>query len=299
MIVQSWKLFRLAFKNEPSNTRNLAYATFLEILSIALLYLLNLCYGSLYDGISQYNISTIYHSMAYFSGLAGILVCVGGFSTYYLNKLSFSLRVGLNTHFFTLLPDLWEVKNLDQRIQEDLRNFGTYSVDFWFAILRSVLKLPIFVGVVVSLTQWWVGLILILSVVLGTIATKVVARKLIELQSIQETNEANYRNSVKSVIKRNFQGILYSFEFIKTNFQLINNQVKKLAFLQSGLGQTFVLLPFFILIPLYLAKTISMGVLMQAANAMGKVIESLTVLIEQRQLIVNISTCLKRMETLE
>lgn len=292
MLRQSLRLFRLAFNHEPTAKRNLIYALILEIISVALLYFLNVQYGHLYDGISNYNTREIYSSMLRFAGLAGVLVLVGGLTTYYLNKLAFSIREGLNSYYSGKIHALSHIENIEQRIQEDLKNFGERSCDFWGAILRSLLKLPIFVGVVVSLTQWWVGLILILSVFLGTLATKVLAKKLIALQAVQESNEANYRNSLKKAVLSNFESIKYSFG-------LINTQIKKLSFLQSGLGQTFVLLPFVILIPLYLAKTIKMGVLMQAANAMGRVIDSLTVLIEQRQLIVNISTCLLRMETLD
>lgn len=292
MIRQSFRLFKLALAHEPSNKRNLTYAVLLEVFSVGLLYYLNKYYGTLYDGISNYSTDLIYTGLVGFAVLAGVLVVVGGLSTYMLNKLAFSIREGLNTYYFGRLAKISHVENIEQRIQEDLRNFGERSCEFWGAILKSALKLPIFVGVVVSLTQWWVGLLLVLSVVLGTLATKVLAKKLIELQVIQESNEANYR---KSLINR----LISPFQHIKSSFQLINNQVKRLSFLQSGLGQTFVLLPFVILIPLYLAKSITMGVLMQAANAMGRVIDSLTVLIEQRQLIVNISTCLKRMETLD
>lgn len=292
MFKQSLRLFRIAFSSESSNRRNLAYAIFLECISVALLYFLNRSYGALYDGISSYDTHKIYVGMGTFASIAGALVLTGGFTTYYLNKLAFSIREGLNTYYISKLAMLSKIDNLEQRIQEDLKNFGERSVEFWGAILRSILKIPIFVSVVVSLTQWWVGLLLVSSVFAGTLATKLLARRLIALQATQESNEANYRKGIKNELFDNFHAI-------KQMFQLINTQIKKLSFLQSGLGQTFVLLPFVILIPLYLVKSITMGILMQAANAMGRVIDSLTVLIEQRQLIVNISTCLVRMDKLE
>lgn len=292
MFKQSLRLFRLAFNNEVTCKRNLIIAISLDLISTALLYYLNQSIGTLYDGIQTYNASVIYKAMALFAGLAVGLVLVQGWATYFTNKLAFAIRTGLNTYFTQKFSDLGHVDNIEQRIQEDLRNFGDQSCTFWGAILSSSLKLPLFVGVVVSLTQWWVGLILILSVLFGTLATKVLARKLIALQAIQESNEANYRKGAKN-------GLFEAFKHIQYSFNLINTQIKKLSFLQSGLGQTFVLMPFVILIPLYLSKKITMGVLMQASRAMGEVIDSLTVLITQRQLIVNISTCLIRMETLE
>ncbi len=294
MLFQSFRLFRLSLANEPTIKRNLAITVVLEIVSIILLYFLNGIYGDLYSGIQEYNATKIYVSMASFAGIAAVLVLVGGLVTFFMNKLAFGIRTGLNIFFVKKLDSLLSIDNVEQRIQEDLKNFGERSCEFWFAIFRSLLKLPIFIGIAITLTKWWVGLAVVLAVIVGTIAVKYAANSLIQLQSLQESNEATYRKSLSLGVFKDGP-----FLAIVTMFAKINTQVKRLSYLQSGLGQMFVLLPFFILIPLYLVKSISMGVLMQTANALGKVIESLTVLIEQRQLIVNISTCLKRMETLE
>lgn len=292
MFLQSLRLFKISYQQESTNRNNFIISLLLELVSIGLLYLLNKQYGSLYDGIATFNTHKIWQSMVIFAGLAGVLVVVGGFTTFFLNRLAFGIREGLNIFYCNNFKNLSALDNLEQRLQEDLKNFGERSVEFWFTVSRSILRLPVFLGVVITLTQWWVGVILVAAVVLGTYATKRMAGKLIKLQVWQETNEANYRQNLK-------KGSLDGFQYIKYTFQGINTQIKKLSFLQSGLGQTFVLLPFVVLMPLYLAKMIPMGILMQAANAMGRVIDSLTVLIEQRQLIVNISTCLLRMEVLD
>jgi|SRR6516164_312282 ABC-type uncharacterized transport system fused permease/ATPase subunit len=292
MIRQSYQLFRRALAHEKSNKTNLLITVVLEIFSVVLLYFLNRFYGTIYDGISHYNSGQIYGGMAKFAGLAGALVLVGGLTTFYCNKLAFSIREGLNIYYLQRINTLYLVDNREQRIQEDLKNFGERSCEFWFAVFRSILKIPIFLGVIITLTQWYVGLIVIAAVIIGTFAVKCAANSLISQQAKQESNEATYRKEI-------ITGFFTKFQEIKTLFNIINIKIKRLSYLQSGLGQAFVLLPFVILLPLYLSKSITMGVLMQAANALGKVIESLTVLIEQRQLIVNISTCLLRMETLD
>jgi len=296
MFKQSFQLFRTAFKLEKSTRIHLAITLVLEFLAIGLLYVLNQKYGTLYEGIQGYNTALITRSIIEFASLAGVLVIVGGFITFYTNKLAFSIREGLTKYFHTQLNKLRQVENVEQRVQEDLKHFGEYSCDLWLAVMRSLIKLPIFLGVIVTLTQWWVGIVIFIAVVAGTLATKLLAKKLIHLQSIQESNEATFR---KGLIHDTPKKHAFHFRVLKRFFNLTNTQVKKLSFLQKGLGQTFVLLPMILLLPLYLAKTIDMGGLMQSANALGKVIDSLTVLIDERQLIVNISTCLKRMETLQ
>jgi len=258
-----------------------------------LLYNLNSQYGLLYQGIQDYNKDLIWRSVDIFAAIAGLLVLITGYATYFSNKLAFGIREGL-TDFYTRSIDSYFVPNLEQRVQEDLKKFGEYSVDFWLTILKAIVKLPLFLSVIITLTSWYIGLTIIFAVVMGTWLTKVISTKLVKLQIVQESNEANFRSAI-----RGHHNILTRWVRIKAYFLDINKQIKKLTFLQSGLGQIFVLLPFIILLPLYIAKTISMGAFFQSVNALSKVIDSLTVIIDNRQLIVNIQTVIGRMEVLK
>jgi len=299
MLKQSWALFKTSVKHGSHVKRNTTITIILELVSIGLLYLLNKQYGTLYEGIQTYNTALIWSSIIKFSGIAGILVIVGGLITYYMNKMAFSIRRGL-THYFTKLYEsgkLHSATNIEQRIQEDLRLFGEKSCEFWFAVLRSSLKVPIFLGVIVTLTQWYVSIIILVAIIVGTYLTKLVAKKVIELQAIQETNEADFRKRLRN--PKNAFNIWFVFFEIEGMFHKINKQIKKIAFLQSGLSQMFVLLPFIVLLPLYISKQVTLGAFMQSVNALSKVIDSLTVLIDNRQLIVSISVCLKRLEDLK
>jgi len=293
MLKQSLSLFKTSFKQRKSNYKYLFITLILEAISIALLYNLNSQYGFLYQGIQDYNNHLIWKSIIIFASIALVLVFINGYASYFTNRLAFSIREGLTDHFLDKLTSKRSVENIEQRIQEDLRNFGQLSCDFWLSVLKAVVKLPLFLSVIITLTQWYVGIIILIAVIIGTWLTKLFAKKLIELQVIQETNEANFRKAV--AVK---EGFLSKWVKIKVLFLNINTQLKKLNFLQSGLGQTFVLLPFIILIPLYLAKQITMGAFFQSVNALSKVIDSLTILIDNRQLLANIQTCLKRMESL-
>lgn len=294
MLRQSFRLFKTAFSNNKQCWRYLIITLILEGIAIFGLYNLNAQYGFLYQGIQEYNTKLIWKSISIFASIAGGLVVVGGFITYFSNYLAFQIRQGLTSYYTINLVSMKHIENIEQRIQEDLRNFGKFSVDFWLSILKAVVKLPLFLSVIVSLTSWYVGLIILGAVILGTYLTKLVTGKLIVLQVQQESNEANFRKTLAIRINYFAQWLR-----IRELFHTINIQIKKLTFLQAGLGQTFVLLPFILLLPLYIAKTITMGAFFQSVNALSKVIDSLTILIDQRQLIADISTTLKRMEQLD
>ena len=280
----AFTLFKLSLKHAPSIKKLLIVAVALEIVSIVGLYFLNQVYGTLYQGIQEYNTAAIWSSIAYFAGIAMGLVLVNGYLGYFLNKLQFAIRAGLTTYCQTLTAA--NIPQYNQRVQEDLKFFGERVVEVSAAVFKAGLKLPVFVGVIVTLTKWYVGLIIVGAVIIGTILTRLAGRKLIPLQAQQESNEASFRDKL--------QGFIY----IENQFKLINQQIKKLSFLQSGLGQVFVLLPFIILMPLYLAKTIPMGQFFQSTNALGKIIDSLTILIDSRQLITQLESTLLRLEWL-
>jgi putative ATP-binding cassette transporter len=293
MIRQSWKLFKRAFSENKKNYKYLLVILVLEGLIITGLYHLNKQYGFLYQGIQDYNHDLIWKSIITFASIAGVLVFVGGYATFFLNKLAFGIRDGLTQHYTKYIEYFKHIENVEQRIQEDVRNFGRLSVDFWITVLKASVKLPLFLGVIITLTSWYVGVIILIAVVLGTYLTKLLSLKLVKLQAAQETNEANFRKSIGTT------DLYQKWLSIKHLFSQINVQLKKLTFLQSGLSQAFVLLPFIILLPLYISKAVTMGAFFQSVNALSKVIDSLTVLIDNRQLIADMVTCLTRMETLE
>ncbi len=288
MLKQSYHLFKLAIvANKKPVLLNFSIAVFLEVTSVGLLYWLNKQYGTLYQAIQQYDTTGIWHSINMFTILAMILVIVNGYLGYFIAKLAFDIRTGL-TRFFLNLDRLPAHDNIEQRVQEDLKRFGESACEFWFAVLKSMLYLPVFLGVIVTLTEWYVGLLVFAAVAVGTWLTKLVANRLVKEQAIQENNEANFRKDLT----------LDNYEIISVKFFTINKIFKYLSFTQSGLGQAFALLPFILLMPLYISKAITMGAFFQAVNALGKIIDSLSILIDSRQVIVQIETCLHRLRFL-
>lgn len=288
---QLFRLLRLGLQhNLKLILRYLIPVLILEFLSIFLLFKLNGIYGSLYDAIQGYDIPNIWRSIGFFTGIAMVLVGVDGYLGFYINRLAFELRTGITKYI------LQEVQNgkyedqllLGQRVQEDVSKFSTIICDLSANILRAGLKLPIFLVVIIGLTHWYTGVIILLTTMLGTWGTRKVAQRLVPLQAEQESNEAQFRLDLMAG----------GFEKVREQFLLINSKLKMLSFTQSGLQQIFVLLPFILLLPLYISKTLAMGPFMQSVNALGKIIDSLLVLIDNRQVIVQMESTLTRLKFL-
>ncbi len=248
------------------------------------LYFLNDIYGELYAALQVADATVIWASLRNFAAIAGLLVLVDGYTGYFINKLAFAIRQTLTTHHLSKHPG-----KFNQQIQEDLRQFSDIFCDLFSALFKAAIKLPIFAYIVASLTTWWVATILVVCAIAGTVLTKWLSKTQIKLQATQEANEAEFRLKLTAV----------SFTAIQDQFLKINKEIKKLSFLQSGLMQTFVLLPFVLLLPLYISKAITFGAFMQSVNALNKVIDSLTILIDNRQLIVRLDTSIQRLKVLK
>ena len=223
----------------------------------------------------------IWQSIGLFTGIAMILVGIDGYLGFFKNKLAFELRTNLVNHFLAQ-PDK---ADHPQQIQEDTRYYSDTAVEFYSTVLMAGIKLPIFAYIVASLTSWWVACILVVVAVAGTYLVRRVDTHQIQLQTIQESDEAAFRQQL-------MRGFNYNrgFGVITQYFNHINREVKKLAFLQSALMQGFVLLPFILLMPLYVSKALTLGGFMQTVNGLAKVVDSLTILIDNRQLIVKLDT---------
>lgn len=287
-------LLKLAIKNNKAIIGATLGLIALETLSVYGLYKLNGVYGELYQAIQEYRPTDIWNAIWTFSVIAGGLSVLNSLIGARANVLSFAIREGL-TRFalekITPDPPYKHISSdvlLGQRIQEDTRRFGESVVEIGVALFKAAVKLPLFLGVVISLTDVKAGLIIFVAVVVGTVLTKIVSGRLVHLQSEQESNEARFRSSLTEL----------DFDIVKTKFQQINSKLKVLLLVQSGLGQGFALLPFIVLMPLYISKAVTMGAFFQAVNALSKIVDSLSVIIDNRNTLVNIETAKIRLKFL-
>jgi putative ATP-binding cassette transporter len=266
------------------------------IVTIAvLLYFLNQVYGDLYNAIQAYNAKDAWRAVATFSGLAGLAVVLDSYKTYELNKLHMKMRTSLLS--FLVENDYTDKANnhetTPQRLQEDTFKFTEITVELAVAFFEAAIKIPLFIGVIVTLTDWKTGVIVLISVIAGTMLSKVISTRLVTARSDYESAEAKLRESLKT---KTLKATIYD-SVLKT-YDEYNKQLKKLTFVTGGLSQGFVLLPFILLLPLYFAKVLTLGSFFQSVRALDKIIQSLSVVIDNRNKITMYLTSKKRLEEL-
>uniref|UniRef100_UPI001792F82B ABC transporter ATP-binding protein/permease n=1 Tax=Ramlibacter sp. TaxID=1917967 RepID=UPI001792F82B len=269
-----------------------------------------------YDALEKRNQPVFWEQLLRFTYLAFGFVIIAVYKFYLTQLLEMRWRAWLTTHYlqrwlanqafyrmelarFTAAgasPD-----NPDQRIQEDLNLFTTYSISLSMGLLNAVVTLASFVGILWSLSgafavnlggaalaipgfMVWAA---IAYCVIGTIITHYIGRVQIPLNFQQQRYEADFRHHMVRVreyseaialdkgeaVERGQLDLRFS-RVLVNYLQLIRAQ-KNLIWFNTFFGQAAVVFPFIIAAPRFFAGAIQLGQLMQIAEAFGRVQDSL------------------------
>jgi vitamin B12/bleomycin/antimicrobial peptide transport system ATP-binding/permease protein len=217
------------------------------------------------------------------------------------------------------------VDNADQRIAEDLRQLGEFTMSLLLGILSAVATLisfllilwslsgplslkPIGIDVTVPGYMAWVCLV---YAVIGTWLANLVGRRLIPLNYQRQQYEANFRFSLVRV-RENAEGIaLYrgeerEAEALNARFtDVFNNGWRvlftqaQLAFYQSGYSQIAIVFPYIVTAPSFFAGAITLGVMTQTASAFGQVQSSLSFFIDNYTSLAELRAVMDRLKGLQ
>lgn len=285
--------------------------------SIYLATAINTWYKDFWDTIQNYDVDAFGYQIGVFAVLATIHVLVTVYKSFLCSKLAIEWRRWLtgkvmnewlerSTYYKVQLTDK-NTDNPDQRIAEDLNMFVnstivlflgtgtdiatmvTFSVVLWS--LSSAVDFTLWNGFVLHLPDGYLFYLALVYSVIGTLVTFWLGKPLVRLNFRQQRYEADFRFSLIRV-RENAESIaLYKGEheeniglrerfsgLVRNYIQLINCQ-KRLGFLTLGYAQLAVIFPILIAAPLYFAKIITMGSIMQINSAFGTVQSCLSTLV--------------------
>jgi len=201
-----------------------------------------------------------------------------------------------------------DIDNPDQRISQDVASFTSTSLDFLTEILASLIQLIVFIGVLWSISQVLVYL-LVAYAALGTIVVVIFGKKLINLNFLQLKREADLRyglvhvrNNVESIAffggeqreKANIQNRLHQ---AIQNFRNLIAWQKNLAYFTFGYQYLIQILPIAIMTPLYFADEIKFGVVTQASGVFATVLASLTLIVTRIESLSQFAAGITRLQT--
>ena len=277
----------------------------------------NSWYKSFWDTIQNYDVPGFKHYLLVFTGLAAIHVVVSVYNSYLRSCLAIRWRRWLtekvmsewlenNAYYRMQLADR-NTENPDQRISEDLNAFvnysislllgtasdlamlGTFGVVLWD--LSHAVTLTLFNGEALTLPDGYLLYLALVYAIGGTVLTFYFGKPLVRLNFRQQRYEADFRFSLIRIRENAESVALYKGEkeenriltsrfgnVVKNYIRLISCE-KRLGFFTLSYAQLAVIFPILVAAPMYFAKIITMGSIMQISSAFGRVQDSLSTII--------------------
>ena len=187
-------------------------------------------------------------------------------------------RLYLANGAYFLLAVSGAVANPDQRIAEDVRALTASTLSFALMAFNSVVTIVAFAGVMFSISLV-LSAVAVLYAVLGSLATLLLGRPLIKLNSDQVDKEASFRAALIHV-KENAQPIRWRAERTRNRLDLLRRIDELIAngraiiavnrnvgFFTTGYNWMIQIIPVLIMVPAYIAGKIEFGVITQSAGA--------------------------------
>ena len=291
----------------------------LNLLAVYMLVQINDWNRLFYDALQNKNQPVFWEQLGRFTYLAFAYIIIAVYKFYVTQLLEMRWRAWMTGHYvqrwlanqafyklelarFATPGDGATPDNPDQRIQEDVNLFTSYTVSLSMGLLNAVVTLVSFVGILWGLSgafafslggssynipgfMVWMA---VLYCVAGSVITHYIGRPLIALNFRQQRYEADFRHHMVRVreysesialdkgemVER--QQIDSRFSNVLSNYlQLLKTQ-KNLTWFTVGFGQAAVVFPFIVAAPRFFSGAIQLGQLMQIASAFGRVQDSLS-----------------------
>lgn len=214
-----------------------------------------------------------------------------------------------------------EPDNPDQRIAEDIRLLVEQSLGLFLSLLKNITGLLSFIFILwqlsgtlsftvaghdVTLHGYLVWVALGYAVISSLLAHRI-GRPLHQLNMDRQKTEADYRASLLRIRENTEQIAFYGgeraelrrvhrhFSAIARNWQLLMSREFRLDTFTTSYFRLSLMIPIFAVLPLYIAKKISLGGVMQARAAFGYVLDAFGWFIDSYRQIVAWSATVERL----
>ncbi|MDP2035247.1 MAG: ABC transporter ATP-binding protein/permease [Polaromonas sp.] len=319
---KTWALTRPYFQSEEKwKARGLLLAiVLLNLAAVYMLVLLNDWNRVFYDAVQEKNQPVFWEQLGRFTYLAFAFIIIAVYRFYLTQLLEIRWRAWMTAHYLErwlankafyqmelaryapsgaqpATPD-----NPDQRIQEDLNLFTSYTISLSMGLLNAVVTLLSFVGILWSLSgpfaftlggssfnipgfMVWMA---VLYCTAGSIITHYIGRPQIRLNFLQQRYEADFRHHMVRVREYSESIALDKGEAVERvqldgrfatvlgNYLTLIRKQKNLIWFTNFFGQAAVVFPFIVAAPRFFSGAIQLGQLMQIASAFGRVQDSLS-----------------------
>jgi putative ATP-binding cassette transporter len=268
-------------------------------LTIAGTVYLNEWRSDFYNAIDAHRINDFWVLIVKFTAVASGLVVVYAYSAYITQLLGLDWRIKLTEYFENKWLEKhkggnkFTVDNPDQRISEDIRKFIDYFLNYGTQLVQQFILLLMFSVITYQLSSELFGipgLLLWISLgyaLIGSFITWRLGKPLIKIEFETQKREADYRYGLAlerehNIDKLDIDGLSQHTErFISLREMVVLSfkRQKIVNFFVSSYNQIEVIIPFLFIAPSYFASALTLGWLMQTAQSMSMVQQSIAYIV--------------------
>ncbi|MFT4020362.1 MAG: ABC transporter ATP-binding protein/permease [Acinetobacter sp.] len=334
--ISAWQVVRpYWFSEDKWRARGLLI--FIIALDMATVYaavLITYWQKDFFDALAEYNLSAIQPLMYSLFILMVASVTSTTFSLYFKQLLEIRWRSWLTNNFvyqylenhkFYHIEQQKLADNPDQRIAEDLNLLAVKSLELFTGFLKNFVNLISYSIVIWGLSEsWsfhavgkdfsipgillWIGLIYAL---LGSIIMEKVGRPIVGLGYKQQRYEADFRYLLMQIRENAEQISLYkgqytekqrllaSFSAIRKNWRGLMTYTKRITFTEAVYIDVGSYLPYFLIIPQYFAKKLTIGQVMQTSNSFSRLRQAFSWFIYNFKEVAEVRAILQRLSEFE
>ena len=326
-VTQAWALTRPYFVSDQKWPARALLAA-IVLLNLSLVYmavLFNDWNKLFYDALQEKNAGVFWDQLGRFAWLAAGFILIAVYKFYLTQLLEMRWRAWMTGHYLTrwlsnqafyklelmrYLPQAdaaapagqrhrpsQHTDNPDQRIQDDINQFTTYTISLSMGLLNAVVTLASFVGILWGLSGGFAfsvagsefnipGFMVWMAVLYcaaGSVLTHYIGRPQIVLNFQQQRLEADFRHHLvrvreysESIALDRGEQVEHSqldarFGQVLGNYLALIKAQKGLIWFTSFFGQAAVVFPFVVAAPRFFSGAIQLGELMQISSAFGQV----------------------------
>ena len=231
---------------------------------------------SFWNAISDKNSHEFITNILIFLSVAFIACFTSSLSTYCVTKASIIWRCSLNRKALNNVDKHSDnVLNINQRIQEDCKEYPRLYLLLIFNIIKSTTYVIIFTSLFIYNYNYYIICGLFIYIISYTLLSRHVAKPLISLNYKSQQAEAIYRQSMDTF---NFTACIYLL-FGVAKFE------KKLSYFQTFFNQFNVIIPLLFMSSQYFTTSMTLGVLINANSILNEIISNMSYVINNYQLI--------------
>lgn len=331
-----WRLVSPYFKSEewPWAIPLLVGAIALTLGSVGLEVLFNDWSRRFYDALEKKDEAAFWREITTFSWLAALFI-IAAVTRYIVSPyLRLRWRRWLTGRYLAHWLDgrgyyrielERTIDNADQRIAEDLRQLGEYTMTLLLGFISAVATLISFLFILWQLSgplslkpigldieiPGYMAIAALLYAIIGTVLANLVGRRLISLNFMKQRYEANFRFGLVRV-RENAEGIaLYNGEqremdmlnmrfadVFRNGWRVLFTEAQ-LTLYQAGYAQMAIIFPYLVTAPRFFAGAITLGVMMQTASAFGQVYTALSFFVNNYTAVAELRAVMDRLQGLQ